>query len=95
MMSTKEFEQNYWKMFDAGIVEDDRKPDKMQLEITENDGGRIFRHFFEVSDLEDAKVKIKWLLENTPCYEVVFYNPGHNPVTWYSVNEREWNWYYK
>ena len=96
MLTAKEFNDFYWKMFDAGIVEDECKPGAMQIEISELDGGRIHRHRFEVSSVADAREKIEWLLANTPCYEVVFYNPGRPLVTWSgTIRDHEWNWYYK
>lgn len=96
MMTTKEFNDFYWEMFDAGIVEDEGKPDAMQLQIEELDGCRIWSHYFEVSSVSDARQKIEWLLKNTPCYEVVFFNPGSPPVTWRgTIKDNEWNWYYK
>lgn len=93
MLTTKEFNENYWKMFDAGIIEDDRKTDEIQISIEEIDGSQIFKHFFEVANLEDAKNKIIWLLNNTNCYDVVLWRPGRKPITWYHVDSAVWEWY--
>lgn len=94
MLRTKEFNESYWKMFNAGIIEDDRKPDAMQISIEELDGCRIYRHFFEVKDVKDAKEKIRWLLKNTNCYDVTFWYPHYKAITWYNVNDRDWNYCY-
>lgn len=94
MLTTQKFNEAYWKMFDAGIIEDECKKDKPQIMIEEFDGCNVRSHLFEVADVNDAKEKIKWLIGNTECYEVVFFNPGNNPITWRAINDHEWAYYY-
>lgn len=94
MMTTQQLHENSQKMLNRGIVESDYNPDKIEIMLEEMDGCQIHRHFFQAASISDAKKKAEWLLENTPCYDLVLYVPGVKPVTWCGINDHEWEHYY-
>lgn len=96
MMTKKEFDSCYWPMYDYGLREMEPDPYTTQIELTELDVPYIYRHRYDTEGLTDAKEKINWLLENTPCRDATLYHPGSNPVIWgpNAVSEREWTNYY-
>lgn len=94
MMTTQQLKENSRKMFSEGIIENNYNPDDIQIMIEEKTGCQVRRHFFKAAGISDAKKKAEWLLENTPCYDVVLYVPGMRALTWCGINDREWDHYY-